>query len=207
MTEFWESAFKNNEKMWGENPTDNARAVLTLMQKLAIKSVLIPGFGYGRNAKVFYDEGFDVTGIEISKTAIKRARKQFGSEVTIYHGSVTQMPFDTIQYPSVYCYSLIHLLNKADRIKLINDCYAQLKPDGIMVFVALSINDKRFGCGEKVEKNTFYSPQGLTLYFYDEASIKEVFGPYNIVEAKEIKEPEEEPTEIHWMVVCRKETN
>lgn len=204
MTEFWEAAYKNNERMWGENPTDNARTVLELMQKRNIRSVLIPGFGYGRNAKVFYDEGFDVTGIEISKTAIERARKHFGSDVTIHYGSVTEMPFDKIQYQSIYCYSLIHLLNKADRIKLIDDCYSQLKHNGIMIFVALSVNDKRFGLGEELEKNTFHTLQGLNLYFYDEASIKEEFGHYTIVEAKEINEPEENPNERHWMIICEK---
>tara|TARA_R110000796_G_scaffold35017_4_gene90270 strand:- start:6783 stop:6974 length:192 start_codon:yes stop_codon:yes gene_type:complete len=63
MNEFWESAFKSNNKMWGENPTDNSINVLELFQKNKIKSVLIPGFGYGRNAKVFYDQGFNVSGI------------------------------------------------------------------------------------------------------------------------------------------------
>lgn len=73
-----------------------------------------------------------------------------------------------------------------------------------MVFVALSINDKRFGLGEEIEKNTFHSPQGLNLYFYDAASIKGEFSPYNMIEAKEINEPQEDPTEKHWMVVCVK---
>ncbi|WP_029037604.1 class I SAM-dependent methyltransferase [Salinimicrobium xinjiangense] len=204
MNEFWESVYKSNEIMWGEQPADNARTVLELMQKNNIISILIPGFGYGRNAKVFYDKGIEVTGIEISKTAIARARKYFGSNVIIHHGSVTAMPFDKIQYQSIYCYSLIHLLNKAQRIKLIDACYSQLMQNGIMVFVALSINDKRFGLGEEIEKNTFHSPQGLNLYFYDAASIKGEFSPYNMIEAKEINEPQEDPTEKHWMVVCVK---
>ncbi|WP_029038831.1 class I SAM-dependent methyltransferase [Salinimicrobium xinjiangense] len=204
MIEFWESAYQSNERMWGENPTDNARKVLELMQKRNIRNVLIPGFGYGRNAKLFYEEGIDVTGIEISKTAIERARKHFEGDVTIHFGSVTDMPFDKTQYESIYCYSLIHLLNKADRLKLINDCYSQLKDNGLMIFVALSINDKRFGLGEKLERNTFRSPQGLNLYFYDEESIKDEFGHYNIVEAKEVNEPEENPNEKHWMIICKK---
>ena len=204
MTGFWESAFRSNERMWGENPTDNAREVLELMQKRNIKSVLIPGFGYGRNARVFYDNGFDVTGIELSKTAIERARKYFGSDVTIHYGSVTEMPFDKNQYQSIYCYSLVHLLNTAERKKFIDDCYTQLMHKGIMVFVGLSTKDTRFGLGKELERNTFHSPHGLNLYFYDEASVKEEFGNYNILEAKEINEPEENPSEKHWMIVCEK---
>jgi SAM-dependent methyltransferase len=204
MTEFWESAFKGNDKMWGEQATDNARNVLELFQKHKLKSVLIPGFGYGRNAKVFYDNGFSVSGIEISKTAIERARKYFGNDVTIHCGSVTDMTFDKALFEAIYCYSLIHLLDKADRLKLIEDCYSQLMPNGLMVFVALSTIDKRFGVGDEVKKNTYHSPHGLTLYFYDEASVKEEFERYNIIDLKEINEPEKNPTEKHWMIVCKK---
>jgi hypothetical protein len=77
-------------------------------------------------------------------------------------------------------------------------------PNGLMVFVALSINDKRFGIGDEIGKNTFNSPHGLNLYFYDETAVKKEFGNYNIIEAKEINEPEENPNERHWMIVCRK---
>ncbi|GGW39261.1 class I SAM-dependent methyltransferase [Arenibacter certesii] len=204
MTEFWDSAYKGNEKMWGENPTDNAINVLKLFQKNKIKSVLIPGFGYGRNAKVFYDKGVNVSGIEISKTAIERARKYFGSDAIVHCGSVTDMPFDSGRYESIYCYSLIHLLDKADRTKLLQDCFLQLIPNGLMVFVALSTSDKRYGVGEEVSKNTFHTPQGPNLYFYDEASVKEEFEDYNIIELKEINEPEKNPNERHWMMVCKK---
>ena len=207
MTEFWESVYRSNEQMWGEQPTDNARTVLELFKRNKIKDVLIPGFGYGRNAKVFYDNGMEVSGIEISKTAIERARKYFGNDVSIHRGSVTEMPFDQTRYESIYCYSLIHLLNKFKRLKLIEDCYLKLMPNGLMVFVALSTSDKRYGVGEEVSKNTFHSPNGLNLYFYDEASVKKEFGKYNIIDLKEIDEPQQNPNERHWMIVCKKQAD
>ena len=73
-----------------------------------------------------------------------------------------------------------------------------------MVFVALSTNDKRFGVGYEVAMNTFRSSHGLTLYFYDEATVKEEFGRYNITELDEVCEPQDNPNEKHWMIVCRK---
>lgn len=200
MPEFWETAFKNNAKMWGENPTNNALDVLELFQQHGIKQMLVPGFGYGRNAKVFYDKGIKVTGIEISETAIARARKYFNEATTIYHGSVSDMPYNNTLYQGIYCYSLIHLLNAPHRKKLIENCYQQLQPKGLMVFTAISVNDSRFGVGEKIEHHTFQSPHGLSLYFYDDKAIKKEFGNYNIIALKEITEP----TEKLWMVVCGK---
>ena len=204
MPEFWESIYSNNDKMWGEDPANNARHVLEFFLKNNIKSVLIPGFGYGRNARVFYDAGIKVSGIEISATAIERARKYFSEEVIIHHGSVSEMPFDNERFDAVYCWSLIHLLEKADRLKLIEDCYAQLEPEGLLVFTAISIHDRRFGEGQEAGKNTFQSPNGLALYFYDEVSVREEFGNYDILELREIDEPEVNPNERQWMVICRK---
>ena len=79
-----------------------------------VKDIFIPGIGYGRNAKVFIDNGINVTGIEISKTAINLARQN-----NIYHGSVTEMPFDNKLYDGIFCYALIHLLNSNERKKFI----------------------------------------------------------------------------------------
>ncbi len=53
-----------------------------------VKDILIPGIGYGRNAKVFIDNGINVTGIEISKIAINLMEEN-ELNIDIYHGSVT----------------------------------------------------------------------------------------------------------------------
>ncbi len=208
MTEFWEKAFSSNEKMWGNNAVDNAYAVLELLKQEKAKDILIPGFGYGRNAKVFHDAGIKVSGIEISETAILKARKQFDNETIIHHGSVNNMPYDDVSYDAIYSYSLIHLLNQTERMNFLYNCYQQLKKNGLLVTVALSVNDHRYGMGNEIAQNTFMSPNGLSLYFYDEAAIKTEFMAYNIEQVEEITEPNKpntNPFEKMWMVVCRKQ--
>jgi SAM-dependent methyltransferase len=138
MSEFWESIFKDKQEMWGWEPAESAIDAMERFQKSGFRSVLIPGFGYGRNAKPFIDNGFTVTGIEISATAIELAKKQFGEGLQIHLGSVGEMPFDQEMYDGIYCYSLLHLLDENERTKLIQDCYNQLKTNGHMVFVSIS---------------------------------------------------------------------
>ena len=130
MTEFWESSFRDKQEMWGLEPADSAIAAVDLFRKNGLTKILIPGFGYGRNAQLFNDNGFDVTGIEISETAIDLAKKNYGDHLKIYHGSVSAMPFDNEIYDGIFCYALIHLLSVKDRAKLIEDCYDQLRPNG-----------------------------------------------------------------------------
>lgn len=202
MTEFWETAFREKHEMWGFNPCDSAIVTLDLFRKYGIKKILVPGFGYGRNAKIFIENGFDVTGIEISETAIALAKKYYGNDIKVHHGSVTNMPFDQELYDGIFCYALIHLLNAEDRIKLIHDCFNQLSPGGYMIFVAISKIDPRYGKGKEISRDTFETKHGIALFFYDSDSIKAEFGNYGLIEAKDINESSQK----FWFIKCKKET-
>lgn len=211
MTEFWESAFKDKQEMWGSAPADSAITATNLFLEKSLKHILIPGFGYGRNAKVFTDKGLKVTGIEISETAINLAKQHFGETVTVHHGGVGDMPFDNKLYDGIFCYALIHLLNENERAKLIADCYRQLKPDGLMIFVAISTNTPTYGEGTRLGKDWFVTKHGVKLFYYKPESIEEEFGNYGLLESTEISEPAKnmgnKPSQKFWQIVCKKEAD
>lgn len=191
MTEFWEESFIEKQTMWGFEPADSAILTKDFFLEKKIKDILIPGIGYGRNAKVFSDNGINVTGIEISKTAIELA-KQNGLDFKIHHGSVTDMPFDNKLYDGIFCFALIHLLGEDERQKLIKECYNQLNPNGYMIFTTISKKTPMYGKGEEISKDRFQMPYGVKLFFYDSDSVKEEFGQYGLVEFSEIDEPNKE---------------
>lgn len=194
--------------MWGFEPADSAISTVDLFRENGLKEILIPGFGYGRNAKIFIDNGFNVTGIEISKTAIDLATKHYGDNIKVYHGNVTSMPFDQKLYDGIFCYALIHLLNEKERKKLINDCYNQLPPGGYMVFVAISKNNPTYGEGIELSKDRFKTRHGINLFYYDSGSVDKEFSNFGLIEAKEINEPakyiEDKPSQKFWRIMCRK---
>ncbi|MFJ7951780.1 class I SAM-dependent methyltransferase [Lysinibacillus sp. NPDC096418] len=207
MTEFWESSFIENQTMWGFEPTDSAIVTKDFFLDKDVKDILVPGMGYGRNAKVFIDHGIDVTGIEISKTAINLAR-QNGLDINVFHGSVADMPFDNKLYDGVFCHALIHLLNKNERDKFIKDCYNQLKPDGYMIFTTISKEAPMFGKGKKLGKDYFEIMEGVKMFFYDSDSIIQEFGEYGLIEISEIVEPHKnmknKPPFKFLMIKCQK---
>ncbi|MEH7118659.1 class I SAM-dependent methyltransferase [Neobacillus vireti] len=209
MTEFWESSFIDNQIMWGFEPSDSAILTKDFFLEKKVKDILIPGIGYGRNAKVFLDNGIKVTGIEISKTAIDLA-KQNELHLPIFHGSVTDMPFDKKLYDGIFCYALIHLLNHHEREQFIKDCYHQLKPNGYMIFTTISKEAPMFGKGKQLGKDYFETTPGVKMFFYDSDSIKQEFGNYGLMESSEIVEPhknkENKPPFKFIMVKCQKES-
>ncbi|GHT58426.1 methyltransferase [Bacteroidia bacterium] len=144
--EFWESNYIEKQTMWGFEPADSAIAAKDFFIKEKIADILIPGIGYGRNARIFLNNG-------------------------------------------IYCYALIHLLNKHERKKFIKDCYAQLKPNGWMIFSTISKNDSLYGKGKPLSKNRFLMTSGAKLFFYDSESIKQEFREYGLMDFSEMDEP------------------
>lgn len=188
MTEFWEEAFRSKQEMWGSSPAKSAILTSDFFVSNGVKNVLIPGIGYGRNAKIFRGSGMTVTGIEISETAIRIATQHFGNDLTIYHGSVTEMPFDNEQYDGIFCYALIHLLDKDERAKLIQDCYNQLAENGYMFFTTITKEAKTYGQGTYISKDRFEMFGGVKLFFYDKETIQEEFGKAGLFEIAEVNE-------------------
>ena len=153
MEEFWENNFIKKQAMWGFEPAVSAELTKTFFIEKAVKNILIPGIGYGRNSQIFRDNGILVTGIEISKTAIEMAQKHYGTDMTIYHGSVTDMPFDNKLYDGIFCHALIHLLDSNERAKLILNCYSQLAENGYMVFTVVTKKANIYGQGKLISKD------------------------------------------------------
>ncbi|MFO0728503.1 MAG: class I SAM-dependent methyltransferase [Myxococcota bacterium] len=204
MTEFWESAFHDRQLMWGLAPAASAIDAAERFRRAAAHSILIPGIGYGRNARPFLERGMSVAGIEISETAIALARARLGLEIPIVHGSVADMPFDERKYDGIFSFGLIYLLDAAGRQKFIRDCAAQLEPSGLMVFTAISKKAPMYGQGPKLGDDWYERVPGLPMYFYDAASVQRDFGRYGLVEVSEIDEPAGEGVTLPFLqVVCR----
>ena len=210
MTDFWESCFSEMQTTWGFEPCDSAIISNTFFLKHKAKELLIPGIGYGRNARIFCDNGFTVTGIEISETAIRLAKQENGLDLKIYKGSVTEMPFDTKLYDGIFCYALLHLLNARERQKFLKDCYAQLKPGGYMIFTVVSKKASMYGSGKQLSRDRFKMMNGLSVFFYDPESISKEFGKYGLMEFLEIDEPikhmKNEPPLKCLIIKCKKDT-
>jgi SAM-dependent methyltransferase len=208
MSEFWEEMFQKIGLMWQFEPSDSTIFARDLFAANELQKILIPGVGYGRNARLFDENGFDVTGIEISETAIRLARDN-GLTFPIHHGSVNQMPFDDAVYDGIYSYALVHLLNQNERKQFVKNCFNQLRSGGMMVFVMVSKEyTKLHNDGKRISHNRYRIQNGLEVFFYDQDSVEREFSRYGLLECSEIEEPvkhmpNEEPMKF-WMVVCRK---
>ncbi len=129
------------------------------------------------------------------------AEKHYGTDMAIYHGSVTDMPFNNDLYGGIFCYALIHLLDDNERKKLILDCYNQLSENGYMIFTAISKEAHTYGQGKLISKDRYEIFEGAQLYFYDKDSIESEFSMYGLFEITEINE-----SQPFFLIKCKKGT-
>ena len=169
MKEYWDKRFSDEGKIWGKKPSNTAEYALKLFKKHNIKTILIPGAGYGRNTRLFSNNGFFVQGIEISSVALEIA-KNHDTKTNFYHGSVLDMPFNNQIYDAIYCFNTLHFFLERERKCFLKKCYSQLRKKGFIFFVVFSKKEKSFGNGRQLEENTFESKPGRpTHYFSEEA--------------------------------------
>ncbi len=185
--------------MWGLETAASAVLAKDFFVRHSVKNVLIPGIGYGRNARPFIEAGMQITGIEISGPAIELAGKYFGEEIKIHHGPVDNMPFDDKMYDAIFCHALIHLLDHRERAKLIRDCYQQLTDNGCMVFTTITKEAHTYGQGTRIDKDRFEMFSGVKMFFYDQETIREEFKEAGLMEVAEVKE-----NYPFYLIKCRK---
>ena len=189
MTEFWEAAFVEKRRMWGNAPTQSALFAADDFARAGIGDVLLPGIGYGRNALPFLERGIRVTGIEISETAIALARSELGLDIVIHHGPVANMPYDDHRYGGVFSHGLVHLLDAPGRADFFRNCHDQLGPDGRMIVTLLSKRAPMYGRGPKLGDDYYEAVPGAPMYFYDADSVARDLGPFGLVTQHDLDEP------------------
>lgn len=197
--EYWNKRFLSEGKIWGEFPSKTAMRAIELFRKYNVKKILIPGMGYGRNSKLISSENFEVEGIEISEIACKIAGTH-DPNTKIINGSVLDMPFDTEIYDAIYCYNVLHLFLRNERVLFLKKCYNQLKIGGLVFFVVFSDKEKSYGEGKQVEKNTFESKPGRPVHYFSEDDLTNHFKDFLMIETGLVNDEEnhgEEGRHIH----------
>jgi 2-polyprenyl-3-methyl-5-hydroxy-6-metoxy-1,4-benzoquinol methylase len=184
---YWNTQFSKYHHIWGETHSKSAEIALSLFRKRKVNKILVPGSGYGRNSKLFSTSGFDVTGIEISEEACALAQ-EYDPATKLYHGSFLDDSWVQGQYQGIYCFNVLQLFLKTDRIRFVHKSAQRLSPKGLMFFTGISDQDDSFGRGEEVEENTFAVNPDKILHFFTLDDLKIHFEGFKILEMGDLED-------------------
>ncbi len=188
--EYWDRRFQEEGYVWGTSPSRSAAIALEIFQLNGVKSILVPGSGYGRNTRLFTEAGFDVAGVEISDVACRMAG-EYDPGTKLFSGSVLDMSSDRRRYDAIYCFNVLHLLSEDDRPHFIKECTDRLKENGLAYFTAFSDRDPGRGHGKQLEQNTFESRPGRPAHYFSDEALRAYFAGYRILETGTMEDPED----------------
>lgn len=199
MQEYWDGRFDREGKIWGAAPSSTAVQAAEIFVRHGVRHVLVPGAGYGRNANFLHEAGFAVDGIEIAPAALWLAAAD-NPGVRYFRGSVLDMPFSGGIYDAVYCFNVLHLFRRAERLLFLGKCLKQLKNGGLLYFAVFSEREPSFGRGPEVELSTFESKPGRPVHYFTTEDLREHFPGGRVLAAGMAKDAEdhgEEGPHVH----------
>lgn len=188
-TTFWDELLADG-LAWGRAPSP---AIAVLAERLRPGApVLVPGCGYGRNARALAERGFRVTAYDFAPVAIARAQAEFGHPGIVYQQRAA-LDVPAGPYAGVLCHFLLHLFRAAERRRLVAALVAALEPGGLLLVTGLSTRCAFYGNGEELEPRTWSNPGWVPIHFYTPDDLAAELAPLTILSSEERDEPEEKP--------------
>jgi len=168
---------------WLKKPAPFIVEAIPLFKKHEAQLILDLGCGVGRNLVYLGKEGFDVIGVDLSRSALKKTKvlsKSEGSHnVAVLRASMINLPFVRQVFHAVISVSVVHHALEKDVKKTIKEIHTVLREDGLFLANLLSIEDPRYGSGEKLEEGSF-----KVLDDFDEKQFMEI---HHFFSKKEVK--------------------
>jgi len=139
------------------------------------------GCGAGNYAIWLAGLGFDVTGVDSSKTAIGIAEKNAREKGVQCRFIVADLLGDlhevTGTFDFAFDWELLHHIFPEDRETYARNVHRVLNPGAMYLSVCFSEQDPQFGGTGKFRR----TPIGTTLYFSSESELRELFSPYFVI--------------------------
>lgn len=163
---------------WNIETPPNVLIELVKSGKIRPCKTIDLGCGAGNYAIYLASQGFDITGVDSSPTAIKIANENAQNRGVKCSFIVADLLGDLHEINETfdfgYDWEFLHQIFPEDREKYVKNVYNILKPGAQYLSVCLSEKDQQFGGIGKFRETVL----GTTLYFSSESEIRDLFSPY-----------------------------
>jgi SAM-dependent methyltransferase len=168
--EFWNSIYQNKNAGWDlKSPTPVFQRMLKEKKILHIGKLLILGSGYGYDAVEAAKDGFEVTAVDFSASAVSFAKKLAKKEnvnVDFIHNDFFKFELDHSDgFDAVYDYVTYCAINPARREEYAKLIKTLLKCSGLFIALWFPVEEKEGGppFGIKLEETELIFSKFLKL--------------------------------------------
>jgi methyl halide transferase len=141
--EFWERCYQKGEVFWDHGEPSPGLVDFLAQKKLTPGSVLVLGCGRGHDCLELTRQGFDVTGMDISASGTKEARRLARAKrerVRYVIGDCLKLPKNMLgAFDSVFEHTCFCAIDPELRAQYVSSVAAALKPNGHLLGVFYNI--------------------------------------------------------------------
>jgi len=161
----WDAEYKRHGGIW------RGESALDIGKYMGKGRVLEAGCGNGKGVLPLVRAGYDVTGLDVSKSAVDSIR---GLGANLVHGDICDFS-SRRKFDAVVCRYVLGALKQEDRLLAVKNITSLLKKGGFVFFEDFAVWDMRFGKGEEIEANTFRRGNGILCHYFGLEEAKGLF--------------------------------
>lgn len=175
----WELAYQQqdaSQPLWQEAPIPVINDALDLLTKQGAQSVVDLGCGDGRNLAALVAGGFGCIGVDIAPTGLAHARTT-AAPAFLLRADATDTGLIDNSVDAVTCFDVFGQIS--DPTHLVREARRILRPGGVFVVNAFTLDDGTYGEGDEIGPHTFAYKDTLFRY-YDEEAIRGLFEHWEV---------------------------
>ncbi len=180
--------------MFGREPSSPASKATQLFQAESKTTLLELGAGQGRDTLCFARQGFHVTALDYSQSAIEAiSAKARAADLThriraLRHDVRQPLPFDNQSFDGCYSHMLFCMVLTTPQLEYLSDEVRRvLKPDGLHVYTVRHTGDAHYGAGIHRGED-MYQVGGFIVHFFTPEKVRQLAGGYDLVSLDEFEE-------------------
>ena len=133
----------------------------------------------------YFENGFDVSAIDIATKSIEKLKDIFGKKANIYCKNIKNMDFENNSFDIIYAHLTLHYFTNEETTNIFNKIYNLLKMNGIFFVKCKSNKDKlcNDSQGIKIAENIYF--RGHFRHFFTLDYLKSILNKFSIIEIGE----------------------
>jgi tellurite methyltransferase len=162
--EAWRELASTGEESPWRRPEPKVLASIPLLKRRGVRRVLDLGTGMGRHTMALAANGFDVWGVDASRSGVQHVGAEataVGLGVALVVGTFLELPFPASSFDFVLAWNVLYHGDSASTGRAIAEVARVLRPRGLYLGTMLSKRNAQYGLGREISPNTFVQDGSL----------------------------------------------
>ncbi|MGC9384300.1 MAG: class I SAM-dependent methyltransferase [Kosmotogaceae bacterium] len=200
------------EDIWNR-PSEDVYYLLHRWKEKGYKRFLDLGCGMGRHSVFFAENGFQVTGCDLSESGLrilKESAKEKNLDINIVKGDIAELPFENESFDAILSYHSIYHVDSQGMSKVIEEIRRVLKKGGEIFLTLLSKRTYSYTASDSVvvSENVRLKKEEegniFPHYYVDYDDIKSLFKEFEIISIRQIEDYLDEKSSCRYFSLLRK---